>query len=173
MTAPPGWYPDPGGQRGAFRYWDGRGWSAVTQPSAPPPPGSSSSAAAASVGGSRRSRIGWILGGVALLVAIVVLGVLAVRAVGGALGGGPFLPGGEPSSDVCPPADPASPSPQPTDGRVHGGRLSYPTLGAPWGAPVPEDRVAFGRGVLQQYVETENGQFGQFTSWGAAVLVGE
>lgn len=109
----------------------------------------------------------------ALLVAIVVLGVLAVRAVGGALGGGPFLPGGEPSSDVCPPADPASPSPQPTDGRVHGGRLSYPALGAPWGAPVPEDRVAFGRGVLQQYVETENGQFGQFTSWGAAVLVGE
>ena len=52
-----------------------------------------------------------MMGGVALLVAIVVLGVLAVRLVGGALGGGPFLPGGDPSSDVCPPADPASPVP--------------------------------------------------------------
>jgi hypothetical protein len=111
--------------------------------------------------------------GIALLLAVVVLGVLAVRAVEGVLGGGPLGPAGNPSSDVCPPADPESPSPQPADGRVHGGRLSYPTLGPPWRAPVPEDRVAFGRGVLQQYVEVEKGDFGRFESWGAAVLVGE
>ena len=34
-----GWYPDPSGQPGQFRYWDGSGWSAETavHPSGPPP----------------------------------------------------------------------------------------------------------------------------------------
>ena len=36
-----------------------------------------------------------------------------------------------------------------------------------------EYRVAFGRGVLRQYDEVETGDFGRFSSWGAAVLVGE
>lgn len=36
-----GWYPDPGGQKGMFRYWDGNAWSAATSPNphaAPPTP---------------------------------------------------------------------------------------------------------------------------------------
>lgn len=39
MSAKPGWYPDPGGRLGLFRYWDGKAWSAATSPnpSAPPP----------------------------------------------------------------------------------------------------------------------------------------
>jgi hypothetical protein len=39
VSANPGWYPDPGGGQGLFRYWDGKAWSsAVTpNPSAPPP----------------------------------------------------------------------------------------------------------------------------------------
>ena len=39
MSANPGWYPDPGGGEGLFRYWDGKAWSAATSPnpSAPPP----------------------------------------------------------------------------------------------------------------------------------------
>ncbi|HJY46519.1 MAG TPA: DUF2510 domain-containing protein, partial [Propionibacteriaceae bacterium] len=39
MSANPGWYPDPGGGKGLFRYWDGKAWSAATSPnpSAPPP----------------------------------------------------------------------------------------------------------------------------------------
>ena len=39
MSANPGWYPDPGGGHGLFRYWDGKAWSAATSPnpSAPPP----------------------------------------------------------------------------------------------------------------------------------------
>ena len=34
-----GWYPDPSGQPGQFRYWDGSGWSAeaAAHPSGPPP----------------------------------------------------------------------------------------------------------------------------------------
>ena len=39
MSASPGWYSDPGGGQGLFRYWDGRrGQQAVSpNPSAPPP----------------------------------------------------------------------------------------------------------------------------------------
>jgi Protein of unknown function (DUF2510) len=39
VSANPGWYPDPGGGQGLFRYWDGKVWSAATSPnpSAPPP----------------------------------------------------------------------------------------------------------------------------------------
>ena len=29
-TGLPGWYPDPAGARGRFRYWDGAQWSTVT-----------------------------------------------------------------------------------------------------------------------------------------------
>lgn len=36
----PAWYPDPSGQPGSFRYWNGQTWSAETtaNPSDPPPP---------------------------------------------------------------------------------------------------------------------------------------
>jgi Protein of unknown function (DUF2510) len=39
VSANSGWYPDPGGGHGLYRYWDGRAWSAATSPnpSAPPP----------------------------------------------------------------------------------------------------------------------------------------
>jgi hypothetical protein len=39
VSAKAGWYPDPGGGVGLFRYWDGKAWSAATSPNpaAPPP----------------------------------------------------------------------------------------------------------------------------------------
>lgn len=39
MSAKSGWYPDPGGGQGLYRYWDGKSWSAATSPNpgAPPP----------------------------------------------------------------------------------------------------------------------------------------
>jgi Protein of unknown function (DUF2510) len=39
VSAKAGWYPDPGGGQGLYRYWDGKSWSAATSPNpgAPPP----------------------------------------------------------------------------------------------------------------------------------------
>lgn len=36
MSAP-GWYPDPTGDKGAFRFWDGASWTQQTHSAAPPP----------------------------------------------------------------------------------------------------------------------------------------
>ncbi|GAA3703904.1 hypothetical protein GCM10022204_21560 [Microlunatus aurantiacus] len=192
----PGWYPDPGGQPGAFRYWDGSGWTnqLTSQPGGTPSPAPSSGApgpAASSAGptwspapgaaGSgpgaayaaapRRSSRRWLIGLIAVAVALVVVVALVVRGLGGVLGGVPGLPGGDPSSNACPqPEANSSPTPQPADGRVHSGPLSYPQLPAPWEQPLPNTQVPFGRDVLQQFVQTEQTPK---IRWGAAVMVGE
>lgn len=199
----PGWYPDPGGQPGAYRYWDGSGWTnqLTSQPggAAPVPPsgrpGPSSGATGASggvptwtpapggpgAGGSAanaaapaRSNRRWLIGLIAVVVALVVIVVLVVRGLGGVLSGVSGLPGGDPSSNACPqPEANSSPTPQPGDGRVHSGPLSYPQLPAPWGNPLPNTEVPFGRDVLQQFVQTEQNKQDPMMSWGAAVMVGE
>jgi hypothetical protein len=112
-----------------------------------------------------------VIGLIAVAVVLVVLVVLAVRGLGGVLGGLPGVPGGDPSADVCPkPEASSTPTPQPNDGRVHSGPLSYPELPSPWGSPQPENDVPFGRDVLQQFVQTEKTST---LTWGAAVMVGE
>ncbi|GAA3609635.1 DUF2510 domain-containing protein [Microlunatus ginsengisoli] len=52
MSAKAGWYPDPGGGVGLFRYWDGKAWSAATSPNpaAPAPSGVPSGGSAGSAG---------------------------------------------------------------------------------------------------------------------------
>ena len=177
-----GWYPDPGNQPGAYRYWDGRAWTdrLTTRPggapTAPPSaptvtPGAAGSAPLPPGSPARRSGRGWLIALIAVAVVLVVLVVLAVRGLGGVLGGLPGVPGGDPSANVCPkPEASSTPSPQPNDGRVHSGPLSYPRLPSPWGAPLPNTEVPFGRDVLQQYVETEPNPA---PGWGAAVMVGE
>jgi Protein of unknown function (DUF2510) len=220
VSAKAGWYPDPGGGQGLFRYWDGKAWSAATSPnpSAPPPsPGLGTAPPAGQVpayggdapGGTssygqqpgypygpqtgqqplasgpaayaryqqvqqKRSPIGWWIAGAALVVAIVVVGILAVRAVTGA-GAVPAVPGGgQPSSQVCPPDsdETASPAEQTDDNRVHGGPVSYPRLGAPWGAPQTDERVPFGRDVQSQLVVVEPA-YQPGSVWVASILVGE
>lgn len=55
MSATAGWYPDPGGGPGLYRYWDGQAWSAATTPdpsSAPPPQGIVNPGSAAGTAGS-------------------------------------------------------------------------------------------------------------------------
>jgi hypothetical protein len=267
VSATSGWYPDPGGGQGLYRYWDGRAWSAATTTdpaSAPPPQGIVNPGSAAGTAGStahanygqgaygqgaygqsaygqtsgqgtpgqgpygqgtsgqsvygqgsygqagssfggavsdgsgrnpygqgapgqgqpgqspyaafqkRRSGVGWWVGAGVLLLALIVVAVLAIgRATsdGGAGGGA----SGQDSSSSCPPDrsdSPAATAP-PTDGRVHGGPVSYPMLPAPWQAPTAEDRVPFGVNVLSQDVTVEPNYDGKLSSWVASVLVGE
>ena len=270
MSASAGWYPDPGGGQGLYRYWDGQAWSAATTTdpaSAPPPqglvnPGSAAGTAGATAhahygqgsygsgsygqgsygqgsyrqgatgqgstnqgssgqgaygqgsagqggagyggGGSgygggrspygqaggagqpgvpayaqyqrKRSGVGWWVGAGALLLVLVVVAVFAIRAAtdtNRTTSSG--SPGGQDTSDVCP-ADrsdsPSAAAPQ-SDGRVHGGPVSYPQLGSPWGAPQGESRVPFGVNVLSQDVGVQSNYDGKGSSWVASVLVGE
>ena len=143
-----GWYPDPGGAPGQFRYWDGTVWSAVTthNPGAPPP-------APGSVPSRRR---GWWIAVAALVVVLAIGLVVALLRGGAAPTAGPEpsatvsvgtdsspIPGppessgpiptpapssGEPgpTRDYCPPGEPTFRQDHPTDKRIHGGGLSFP-----------------------------------------------
>jgi Protein of unknown function (DUF2510) len=226
VSAKAGWYPDPGGGQGLFRYWDGKAWSAATSPnpSAPPPTQGLVGAGATpesgqqygqgqtgqpaygdggqqygqgapamygqspydpSVGSAyanyqelqnKKTPVGWWIAGAALVIVIVVVAVLAIRAVTGSGIGTSGGPVAQPSQDACPPQSTASPSETPThpaDGRVHGGPVSYPMLGAPWSAPQPDNRVPFGSDVQSQLVTVEQDYDGQGNNWVASVLVGE
>lgn len=176
----PGWYPDPGGASGQYRYWDGRAWTnqvttqVTTQPTGPratPPKPFGAGGSGSALPPTRRTGRRWLIALVAVAIAVVVIIVLVVRGLGGVLSGVPGIPGGQPSDNVCPtPQADSSPTPQPNDGRVHSGPLSYPRLPDPWGAPTSANDVPFGRDVRQQFVQTEKLPT---MSWGAAVMVGE
>jgi hypothetical protein len=124
----------------------------------------------------KKSPVGWWIAGGVLVIVIVVIAVLAIRAVtGGELGttGGPS---GQPSQNVCPPQNTASPeasASHPADGRVRGGPVSYPMLGAPWGPPESDNRVPFGSDVQNQVVTVEQDYDGKGGLWAAQVLVAE
>jgi len=161
-----------------FRYWDGRVWSAAVSPhpSAPPPgsarvgPPPPNQPVPVAARPRRKRPWGWLIGLGAVLVALVIVVVLVVQRIGGEE---PVTanPGGQASTEVCPEPETATPEPQPGDGRVHAGKLSYPELGSPWSAPEPEVGIPFGKGVLIQSVEIERNPANQ--RWLAAVLIGE
>lgn len=142
----PGWYPDPSGRTDQYRYWDGTAWSQQT--SAEPlgsPPGASS--AAGGNHGPRRSIGPVVLVGVfvvllALVVALVWRGSRPDRALDEDHNSStpsisawdetttptptPTDPDGEGGDQTaCPPYQPESPQPGPTNGRFHGGGVSY------------------------------------------------
>ena len=60
----PGWYPDPGGRPGGYRYWDGHAWtSQVTgQPGGPGGQAPIGSGGPAPQPPARRSGRGWLIG---------------------------------------------------------------------------------------------------------------
>jgi hypothetical protein len=180
----PGWYPDPGGQPGRFRFWDGRVWSAATTadprtpppvPSPPVPPVGSGPVAHAPEAPTtrRRSAVPWLIGAVALAVVLVVVAALVLSNLVGPITAGPG-PGPNPStsSDVCPDAvlETATPPPAQTGDRVRSGALSYARLPTPFGPPTWDSRVPFGRDVQSQDATVEQDEQGEQT-WVAAVLV--
>ena len=189
-----GWYPDPGGQHGMFRWWDGRAWTThITPNQFSPAPGAPAPGtmpireAQASTGQTpysyteieqRSSKKGPVL-------AIALVGLL----VAGLIFGGWYvlngfrLPGGgddpvpsNPTADVCPKRrvvpDTATPQPFPP-GRVQGGKLSYPLLGTPWEAVQEETRVPFGRDAFGQQVMLHENYNKKGDSWVASLLVAE
>lgn len=132
-------------------------------------------AATFQAGQSRKSPVGWWAAAAALLVVIVVIAVIAVRAISGSTGltGGPG--GTQPTQDICPTssASPSAGQQDPNDGRVHGGPVSYPKLGAPWTQPTSDDRVPFGTDVQVQSVDDQQNYDGAGRDWVASVLVAE
>lgn len=134
----PGWYPDPGGQSDAYRYWDGNSWSpeTTTDPRQPGPgtggpgtggPGTGGPGTGGSGSGGAgenrpgRSRAGYLI--VAALVLVVVIVVAAVMIFRTSTAGSPFTDRNIPTSTVSgwddsqPTDEPTSPTPSPGDSR--------------------------------------------------------
>lgn len=183
-----GWYPDPGGQPGMFRYWDGQSWSPTVSPTpaAPPPllnqpqlqvrsgdaPWSYQQADAR----PRRPIGAWVVIALVVVALLVGGGALINSGLFNPTGGGTRGTTSNPT-DFCPPRRSIDPTPiqraQPA-GRVRGGQLSYPQLDAPWSPPNDlENRVPFGRDVMEQSVMLHPNYDGLGNSWVASVLVGE
>jgi hypothetical protein len=192
VSSPAGWYPDPGGQRGAFRYWNGSTWSSQLSPtpSAPPPFTGGPAQAPPSVPRfgqagyqpgqgytqqPRKRRVGpWIGIAVGVLVLALVAWVVFQLASQGSLASGGPTAGGNSTTNPCPVnTQSIAPVNHTADGRVHGGLLSYPRLGSPWSAPSTDVRVPFGRDVAEQDVTIEANYDGNGHSWVASVLVAE
>ncbi len=194
-----GWYPDPGGMPGMYRFWDGQQWSTslTSNPFAPPPvsggpalpvtsgqgypgqngyPGQAGAYPGDGTGTQQRRPVGaWAIIGAVVLG--LVVGVFALVNLGVFSPFGGSGPVSNPTGDICPkkrvlPAASATQAVQPP-GRVQGGKLSYPRLGAPWDPPQIEDRVPFGRDVHEQMVMVQDNYDKLGSSWVASILVGE
>jgi hypothetical protein len=191
VSSPAGWYPDPGGQRGAFRYWNGSTWSAQlssSQTAAPPSAGLGQPSSGAPQFGQygyqpgmgyapqpqKKRNVGLWIGIVVgvLVIALIGYGVFRLASQGGLTNNGGTA-GGNSTAKVCPVnLQSLAPVNHTKDGRVHGGLLSFPALGAPWEAPIPDTRVPFGRDVMVQNAMVEPSYNGA-ESWVASVLVAE
>lgn len=172
--AQPGWYPDPGGRPGQFRYWDGSGWSAST---------SATPASTTSPGAPAGRRGPWLV--VAVVVALTLVVWLLVR-------GGPGTQVREDTNSSTPTVSAwdetssasASPpegtggvpvecpdhqgdsrdAPGPRDGRYVGGGLSY--------AEIPGWEARAGWGV--DWAHERDGQWDRVTDrWVAIAVVGQ
>jgi len=191
-----GWYPDPGGQTGMFRYWDGSTWSEVVSPTplAGPP---SQYGAQTSVTPSQSIQTGqtagyslqemkakkpvgmWVTIIVGVLVLALIIWFVVTKVFGGSVtDGGTNNAGGNSTEEVCPQQATSNVrADHPADGRVYGGALSYPTLGDPWGpVDVSDYRIPFGRDVAEQTIlihQNPNPLTGDWDGWVASVMVGE
>ena len=185
----PGWYPDPGGAPGRFRYWDGTTWSPHTT-DRPGPAGDPGDATAR----PRRRGLVAALAVVALLVTIAITAVIMISPRVRPVTDGPLptstVSGGDdrsptptptpppppgsptPSSATavplvpCPEGDPNFREPHPVDGRVHGGNLSFPEEPS-FDAAAEEPRFSFAHDVTQQTTNVDDNP-----AWIAQLAVG-
>lgn len=161
-----------------YRYWTGTEWtSAITaNPATTPPPLGNQPQSPPGLVEPQRSKIGWWIGGVGVLLALALVIYLVVRGLGQTVVPGvpDPTPGGHPSQNVCPPADltKSTEVPPSGDGRVHGGKISFPQLPSPWSEPYGDNRVPFARNVAQQSIEVEP-NYDPPNSWVASVLVAD
>ncbi|MDQ7991978.1 MAG: DUF2510 domain-containing protein [Propionicimonas sp.] len=176
-----GWYPDPGKQPGMYRYWTGTEWTAAitANPATTPPPTGPATQAPVPPAPQQPRKLGWWLGGTAAVVALLLVLWLVAQNIGSIVNGTPdptTSPASNPTQNVCPALDPdqsTEPPPQRNDGRVHGGKISYPMLESPWGPVSGDNRVPFARDVAEQSVMVQENYDGAGASWVASVLVSE
>lgn len=152
MVAANGWYPDPGGTPGRYRYWNGTSWSAETSDDPADPPPTGGRPVRPRRDSERSAGTGF---GVATLVLVIVVvsAVLIIKRTDDASSigtrsdadppvatasgwddSGPRTeseqrseqkPGKRTGGGVdCPNGRPDDLAPHPADNRVHGGRLS-------------------------------------------------
>jgi len=191
----PGWYPDPAGVPGRYRYWDGSRWTtAITSnPQQPAATGPEALTPARSVAGGAAVRKPWRTHRLALIIAILALVVAAVVEVAAYVGSyrqvmarpAPTpttsgLAGSSPAPTVkptqtpptrplvqCPKGNPLQLARHPSDGRVHGGNLSFAEQPTFEPAAI-ETRFSFAYDVLQQTVTVS-----QDPPWIAQLAVGQ
>ena len=181
-----GWYPDPGGEPGRYRYWDGAEWSRTTSddPGRPPPDPNSAAAGAR----SGRSPLGLVIGVLALVV-VVVVGLALLHGNSGVRpttddplptasvsGGDDRSPTAEPTPtpsgsrnalSPCPLGNPNGRGDHPNDRRVYGGNLSFAAEDT-FEPAEAEQRFTFAHDITQQ-VRRVNDKPG----WIAQLAVGE
>lgn len=170
-----GWYPDPGGQPGLYRYWTGTAWTTAvtTNPQGTRAPDPSALGAPPSQG---KPKLGWwtiALAGLTV-VALVVWIVFQGFGIGGSGSDDPQAPGGIVTPNICPPATEQTmlPTTDPDAGWITGGRLAFPALGAPWQTSF-DDRVPFGSLAMVQEVLDQENYDNEGHSWVASILVSD
>jgi hypothetical protein len=161
-----------------YRYWTGSAWTPyVTANPYSAPPTSTESAYAPPA--PKKRQAGWIVGAVAVLVVVGLVGALLIGRVTGAKL--PFIDdeGVEPDVGIVECPKPLQETPTlieggSVDGRLYGGKLSYAELGSPWSSPSIDDRLAFADLAMEQVVvdqEAYDGTPGH--SWVSSVLIAE
>lgn len=169
-----GWYPDPGGQPGQFRYWDGSSWSTQTtaNPRQTPAPAPSTSASAP----RKRQPVGWWIAAGAVLVVVALVIWAVVRFVPGLTGkDDPLAPAGGASASVCTAGVSSNTvAPQPGQaGWVTAGHLAFRELGSPWESPEYDNRVPFGTLAMMQTALDQENYDGNGNSWVSSMLVSD
>jgi hypothetical protein len=152
-----GWYPDPGGAPGRYRYWDGTGWSVqLTDDPRQPAPGPASTT-------RRRSRLALPISLLSGVVILLVVGALIAGNLRPTVpeplpiptvsGGNDTSPTATPRSSAtpvpCPIGNPDDRADHPNDERVYGGNLSFAAEPAFEHAAF-EPRLSFAYDVVQQ-----------------------